>query len=70
MSQEQVDLDTLRGILDAFNRHALDAVKWWIFADECELYMPGGPESPRTPGFAGMLSPMTILGPVFLLVFC
>ncbi len=38
-----VSLATLRGFLDAFNRHDLDAVMSY-FADDCELEMPRGPE--------------------------
>ncbi len=38
-----VSLTTLRGFLDAFNRHDLDVVMSY-FADDCELEMPRGPE--------------------------
>jgi ketosteroid isomerase-like protein len=43
MSSEQ-HLDVLRQILDAFDRHDLDAIMSY-FADDCVLETPRGPES-------------------------
>lgn len=40
-----VGLDTLKGFLDAFNRHDLDAVMEY-FHDDCVFYMPRG-KGPR-----------------------
>jgi ketosteroid isomerase-like protein len=41
----EVTLDTLRGFLDAFNRHDLDAIMAY-FHDDCVFYMPRG-KGPR-----------------------
>ena len=43
--------DLMKGFLDAFNRHDLDAIMDY-FADECEFYMPRG-EGPRGTRFVG-----------------
>lgn len=40
----EVTVDTLKRILDAFNRHDLDAIMTF-FADDCVLEMPRGPHS-------------------------
>ena len=42
---------TLKSILDAFNRHDLDAIMEY-FADDCVLYLPRG-SSPRGARFEG-----------------
>ena len=42
---------TLRGLLDAFNRHDLDAIMEY-FADDCVLYLPRG-RGPRGAMFEG-----------------
>jgi ketosteroid isomerase-like protein len=42
---------TLKSLLDAFNRHDLDAIMEY-FADECVLYLPRG-ASPRGATFEG-----------------
>jgi ketosteroid isomerase-like protein len=39
---DTVTTDTLKLVLDAFNRHDLDAIMEF-FVDDCELYMPRGP---------------------------
>jgi ketosteroid isomerase-like protein len=39
----QVTVETLEGLLDAFNAHELDAVMSF-FADDCILEMPRGPD--------------------------
>ncbi|HLE04497.1 MAG TPA: nuclear transport factor 2 family protein [Anaerolineales bacterium] len=41
----EINLDTLKGFLDAFNRHDLDAIMAY-FHDDCVFYMPRG-KSPR-----------------------
>ena len=46
-----VTLDLLQSLLDAFNRHDLDAIMGF-FADECVLYMPRG-SAPRGDRFVG-----------------
>ena len=38
---EPVTLEILKGFLDAFNRHDLDAIMDY-FADDCVFYMPRG----------------------------
>jgi ketosteroid isomerase-like protein len=38
-----VTVDTLREILDAFNRHDLEAIMEF-FADDCIMEMPRGPD--------------------------
>jgi ketosteroid isomerase-like protein len=44
-SQEmKITKDTLKQILDAFNRHDLDAIMEY-FSDDCTVDMPRGPES-------------------------
>jgi ketosteroid isomerase-like protein len=47
----EVTLDTLRGFLDAFNRHDLDAIMSY-FHDDCVFYMPRG-EGPRGDRYEG-----------------
>lgn len=47
----KVTLDLLQSLLDAFNRHDLDAIMGF-FADECVLYMPRG-AAPRGDRFVG-----------------
>ena len=39
----QVTVETLKAILDAFNRHDLDAIMAF-FADDCTFDMPRGPD--------------------------
>ena len=46
-----VTLATLKGFLEAFNRHDLDAIMGY-FADDCVLYLPRG-TSPRGARFEG-----------------
>ena len=46
-----VTLDTLKGFLDAFNRHDLDAIMDY-FHDDCEFYMPRG-KPPRGDRYLG-----------------
>jgi ketosteroid isomerase-like protein len=41
--QQQVSVDTLQAITDAFNAHDLDAIMEF-FADDCSLDMPRGTE--------------------------
>lgn len=48
---ERASLDTLKGFLDAFNRHDLDAIMEY-FADDCEFYMPRG-SAPRGDRYVG-----------------
>ena len=43
MSNQSVTVDTLKKILDAFNRHDLDAIMEF-FDDECSFDFPRGPE--------------------------
>jgi len=50
MSQH-VTVALLKGLLDAFNRHDLDAIMEH-FADDCVLYMPRG-EGPRGDRYIG-----------------
>lgn len=38
---EQATVALLKGFLDAFNRHDLDAIMSY-FADDCDFYMPRG----------------------------
>lgn len=38
---EHATIDTLKGFLDAFNRHDLDAIMSY-FAEDCVFYMPRG----------------------------
>jgi ketosteroid isomerase-like protein len=47
----EVSLDTLKGFLDAFNRHDLDAIMTH-FHDDCEFYMPRG-KAPRGDRYVG-----------------
>jgi ketosteroid isomerase-like protein len=47
----EVTLDTLRGFLDAFNRHDLDAIMAY-FHDDCVFYMPRG-KGPRGDRYVG-----------------
>ena len=47
----QVTVETLKGFLDAFNRHDLDAIME-CFAEECVFYMPRG-AGPRGDRYAG-----------------
>src|SRR5262245_39302777 len=48
---EQVTIETLRGFLDAFNRHDLDAIMDY-FAEDCVFYMPRG-VTPRGDRYSG-----------------
>ena len=48
---EQITIDLLKGFLDAFNRHDLDAIMSY-FADDCVFYMPRG-AGPRGDRFSG-----------------
>jgi ketosteroid isomerase-like protein len=43
-TQQPVTIETLKQLVAAFNAHDLDAVMSF-FADDCELFMPRGPES-------------------------
>jgi ketosteroid isomerase-like protein len=45
------EIDTLKGFLDAFNRHDLDSIMSY-FADDCVFYMPRG-DGPRGDRYAG-----------------
>jgi ketosteroid isomerase-like protein len=47
----EVTLDTLKGFLDAFNRHDLDAIMAY-FHDDCVFYMPRG-KGPRGDRYVG-----------------
>jgi ketosteroid isomerase-like protein len=42
-TQQPVTVETLKQFVAAFNAHDLDAVMSF-FADDCELFMPRGPE--------------------------
>jgi len=44
MSEETVTVETLKHILDAFNRHDLNAIMDF-FSDDCSFDFPRGPES-------------------------
>jgi hypothetical protein len=48
---ELVTRELLKGFLEAFNRHDLDAIMGY-FADECEFYMPRG-AGPRGDRYVG-----------------
>ena len=48
---EQVTVELMKGFLDAFNRHDLDAIMGY-FADECVFYMPRG-VTPRGDQYTG-----------------
>ena len=48
---DTVTLDTLKGFLEAFNRHDLDAIMSY-FAEECVFYMPRG-KGPRGDQYTG-----------------
>lgn len=48
---ENATVDRLKGFLDAFNRHDLDAIMAF-FADDCVFYMPRG-AGPRGDRYAG-----------------
>lgn len=48
---DQATVEMLKGFLDAFNRHDLDAVMEY-FADDCVLYMPRG-AGPRGDRYTG-----------------
>ncbi len=48
---EQVTIELLKGFLEAFNRHDLDAIMGY-FAEDCVFYMPGGAR-PRGDRFVG-----------------
>ena len=41
--QQTVTVETLKQILDAFNRHDLDSIMGF-FADDCSFDFPRGPE--------------------------
>ena len=43
MSDKESRMETLRAVLDAFNRHDLDAIMAH-FADDCVMELPRGPE--------------------------
>ncbi len=47
----QVTRETLKGFLEAFNRHDLDAIMAY-FADDCVFYMPRG-AAPRGDRYVG-----------------
>jgi len=47
----EVTVDILKGFLEAFNRHDLDAVMDY-FHDDCVLYMPRG-QAPRGDRYVG-----------------
>lgn len=48
---ELVNVDLLKGFLEAFNRHDLDSIMGF-FADDCVFYMPRG-ASPRGDRYRG-----------------
>ena len=48
---EHVTMDVLKGFLEAFNRHDLDAIMDY-FAEDCVFYMPRGAK-PRGDKYAG-----------------
>jgi ketosteroid isomerase-like protein len=48
---EHVTIDLLKGFLEAFNRHDLDAIME-AFADDCVFYMPRG-VGPRGDRYSG-----------------
>lgn len=48
---EHATIELLKGFLEAFNRHDLDAIMSY-FADDCVFYMPRGAK-PRGDRFAG-----------------
>ena len=48
---EQVNVELLKGFLDAFNRHDLDSIMDY-FADNCVFYMPKGVK-PRGDWYVG-----------------
>lgn len=48
---ERVTVELLKALLDAFNRHDLDAIMEY-FADDCVLYMPRG-AGPRGDRYTG-----------------
>jgi ketosteroid isomerase-like protein len=48
---EHATVELLKGFLEAFNRHDLDAIMGY-FADDCVLYMPRGAR-PRGDRYAG-----------------
>lgn len=48
---EQVTIELLKGFLEAFNRHDLDAIMSY-FADDCIFYMPRG-ATPRGDRYVG-----------------
>lgn len=50
---EQVTHELLKGFLDAFNRHDLDAIMDY-FAEECVFYMPRG-SAPRGDKYVGKI---------------
>ena len=47
----KVTIELLEGLLEAFNRHDLDAIMGY-FADDCVFYMPRG-AAPRGDRYAG-----------------
>ncbi len=51
MSEQPVTVEVLRGFLDAFNRHDLDAIMGH-FADDCVFFMPRG-SGPRGDRYIG-----------------
>jgi ketosteroid isomerase-like protein len=48
---KQVTIELLKGFLEAFNRHDLDAIMGY-FAEDCVFYMPRG-ASPRGDPYVG-----------------
>ena len=48
---EQVNVETLKDLLEAFNRHDLDSIMSY-FADDCIFYMPRGAK-PRGDRYVG-----------------
>ena len=48
---EQITIELLKGFLEAFNRHDLDAIMGY-FADDCVFYMPRGAK-PRGDWYVG-----------------
>jgi steroid delta-isomerase-like uncharacterized protein len=49
--QTQPTVELMKGFLDAFNRHDLDAIMEY-FADDCIFYMPRG-AAPRGDSYSG-----------------
>ena len=71
--QQQVSVETLQAITDAFNAHDLDAIMEF-FADDCSFDMPRGGEpwgrrltgkAAVREGFAARTGPSQLRDPVF-----